>query len=316
MNKKDVVVCFALFLSFIYVKAQRCPLTPYWALGHIVWEDSLNTDNGTLGIVDAYLNRNIKVDGVIIDSPWSTCYNDFNWDENRYSDAAEMIQELSSRNVKPIIWTTGIVNDTSTDVPINKCETYDTVYLNQYGINESNPSYWWKGHGIQIDFTKPEAVEFWNSQMDKVFTQDIYGFKIDQGERYFGDSVLTSIGKISNIDFRPYYYDAIYDYVVSKQPSLGITLARPYSHQGGLFASVEKMNLGWCGDFSGNWNGLISQIKAIYKSAEVGYSAVGCEIGGFSNARPNKTQLIRYSQFACMTACMINGGSNGLLVTI
>ena len=52
--------------------AGRPPITPAWALGHIVWEDSLNTTAGAEQLVNGYLQRNIPVDAVIIDSPWSS----------------------------------------------------------------------------------------------------------------------------------------------------------------------------------------------------------------------------------------------------
>lgn len=309
---RRLLVSLCALISTSGINSQNCPITPYWALGHIVWEDSLNSSEGTLRIVDCYLEHNIKVDGVIIDSPWSTSYNDFNYDLQRYPDPQLLLSQLRDRKVKPIIWITGIVNDSCTDAPIYKCPYYDEVVLKNYSVNNSTPSYWWKGHGVHIDFTNQEAVDYWKQRMDRVFEDGMYGFKVDQGERYFGDSVDTSIGRLSNEEFRPYYYDAIYDYVISHKPSMGITLARPYSHQGeGFFASVDKMSLGWCGDFSGNWNGLSGQIKNIYQSAEAGYGAIGCEIGGFLNAHPSEAQLIRYAQFASMTGCMINGGSNG-----
>ena len=115
---------------------------------------------------------------------------------------------------------------------------------------------------------------------------------------------------MSNEQFRPYYYDAMYDYTVKKNPQ-GIIIARPYSHQGGYAASVEKMNMGWCGDFSGDWKGLKLQIQNIYQSAKRGYGSPGCEVAGFFMKRSNKEQFVRYAQFGCMTACMINGGENG-----
>ena len=40
---------------------------------------------------------------------------------------------------------------------------------------------------------------------------------------------------------------------------------------------------------------------------------MGCEVGGFWEARCDALQLTRYAQFGCMTACMINGGMNGAL---
>lgn len=71
------------------------------------------------------------------------------------------------------------------------------------------------------------------------------------------------------------------------------------------------MNMGWCGDFSGDWKGLKLQIQNIYQSAKRGYGSPGCEVAGFFMKRSNKEQFVRYAQFGCMTACMINGGENG-----
>lgn len=298
-----IVLCGTLW-------AQYPPVTPAWALGHIVWEDSLNTDNGARRIVDEYLEHDIPVSAVIIDSPWSTAYNDFEWDSFRYPDADKMIDYFSKKNVKVILWLTGVVNNKSKDTRLQKSMNFDEAVSRKLGINHSVPTTWWKGEGVHIDFTNPDAVEWWSQQLDKVFKDGIYGWKVDQGEFWFGDMVETSIGKMSNELFRPYYYDAMYDYTVTRNPN-AIIIARPYSHQGGFAASVEKMSLGWCGDFSGDWDGLKLQIENIYKSSQRGYGAVGCEVAGFFGAKASKASFVRYAQFGCMTACMINGGENG-----
>lgn len=108
--------------------------------------------------------------------------------------------------------------------------------------------HWWKGDGVHLDFTNQEAVRWWFKQLDK--------------------------GIMSQVDFRPYYYNAMYDYTRMKSDE-GIIMARPFSHQGGFAASVAKLNMGWCGD------------------------------------RSDKEQFTRYFQAGCTTACIINGGENG-----
>ena len=296
--------------QFIRQNSQRPPLTPAWALGHVVWEDSLNTTAGAEGIVDGYLKHDIPVDAVIIDSPWSTAYNDFNWDRQRYADPAKMIKSFSKKGVRTILWLTGNVNEKCKDTPQQKCIAYDEVVSRNYGVNNSQPYSWWKGFGQHIDFTNAEATQWWYQQLDKVFTDGVYGWKTDQGEQWLPKEFETSKGRMTNEQFRHYYYDAMYDYTVSRKRD-GIIIARPFSHQGGLEASVEKMNMGWCGDFSGNWGGLKQQIDNIYRSSVYGYGAVGTEVGGFYQQKSNATQLVRYAQFGCMTACMINGGENG-----
>ena len=45
--------------------------------------------------------------------------------------------------------------------------------------------------------SKPEMM----ADLDRVFTDGVYGFKVDQGETYFGKTVTTSIGEMSNREY-------------------------------------------------------------------------------------------------------------------
>jgi len=306
-----LVCCFWLLAGQLSAEVKKPPITPRWAFGHIVWEDSLNTQQAALKLVEGYQQRNIPVSGIIIDSPWSTAYNNFNWNPERYPDPQAMIKTLNGSQVRTILWLTGCINLTAKDMKQQKHELYDWVIEKRYVINQGKPSTWWKGNGLHLDFTNPEAVTWWNAQLDKVFTDGIYGWKTDQGEIYFGDTVETSIGKLTNEQFRPYYYNSMFEYTTAKNQHAGIIIGRPFSHQGGIEADVTELSLGWCGDFAGNWAGLRHQITNIYKSAELGYGALACEVAGFWRERSSKTELIRYCQFGAMTASMINGGENG-----
>lgn len=302
------VCCLSIAL---FAQAKKLPpITPRWAFEHIVWEDSSNTQAASLQLVKGYLENQMPVGAIIIDSPWSTSYNDFNWDTKRYPKSAEMIAQLKKQQVKVILWLTGCINLNGKDIPVQKNPYFDEAVAKKYVVNNGQVSKWWKGEGLHLDYTNKEAVAWWNAKMDKVVVDGVYGFKVDQGEIYFGDKVQTSVGTLSNVAFRPYYYNSMFQYITSKKAE-GAILGRPFSHQGGLEASVDQLSLGWCGDFQGDWAGLKLQINNIYKSAELGYGAPGCEVGGFWNARSSKNELIRYAQFGAMTASMINGGENG-----
>jgi len=304
-------VCF-LFIQFSLFSqnVKLPPITPRWALEHIVWEDNANNQESSVKLVNLYLEHKMPVGAIIIDSPWSTAYNNFDWNTKRYPNSTEMIHNFNKQNVKVILWLTGCINSTATDVPNQKHPSFDEIREKGYAVNNGKTSHWWKGDGLHIDFTNPEAVKWWNSQIDKVMIDGVYGFKVDQGEVYFGDTLQTSIGTMTNEAFRKYYYNSMYQYATNLKTT-GAIIGRPFSHQGGVEASVEELSLGWCGDFEGSWDGLKLQINNIYKTAELGYGAPGCEVGGFWKARPSKNELIRYAQFGALTANMINGGENG-----
>jgi hypothetical protein len=313
-NLSDVNTVF--MLSTEILSRRIPPLTPRWAFEHVVWEDMTNTQASTENLVSLYFQHNMPVGATIVDSPWSTSYNNFEWNTVRFPNSTKMIQNFKAKNVKVILWLTGCVNSTAnaSEVPLTKDPGLDEAIANNFGVNNSAITTWWKGTGIHIDFTKPAAVNWWNARLDKAFVDGVCGLKIDQGEVYFGDTVQTSIGKMSNAAFRPYYYNSMFDYVTSRKPDEGMIIGRPYSYQanqGGFEASVEKLSTGWCGDFSGTFAGLQKQIFNIFTSAEAGYGAPGCEVGGYFEVAPGKEELIRYAQFGSMTACMVNGGSNG-----
>jgi len=322
MNK---IVLIRMLLLFVFLLLTNCnkvevekketpPITPKWALGHIVWEDSINTQTAATDLIKQYKEHNIPVDGIIIDSPWSLSYNDFNWNKERYPNPNKMIANFKKQNVKVILWLTGCINSTARDVPVQLSSNFNYAKEHNYVINNGKESKWWKGLGMHLDFTNKNAVKWWNKELDKVFVDGVYGWKVDQGEAVFGDTVVTSLGKMSIREFKKYYYNSMYDYATSKRNGEGIILARPFSHQAnldGFCATVPKMSLGWCGDFSGDWSGLKLQIDNIYKSAKANYGALGCEIAGFQNKRSTKEQFIRYAQFASMVGGMVNGGANG-----
>ncbi len=304
----------AMFVTACYtekVPAGYPPLIPYWALGHLVWEDSVNTQQAARDLVQGYLDHQIPVDAIIIDSPWEMSYNDFNWDTVRYPDPRGMLDFMMDHGVHTLLWMTGCINKKSKDTPLQKDPAYDDVIRKGYAVNDEAPYHWWKGEGVQLDFTNPVACEWWDRQLDKVFVKGVFGWKTDQGEQDLpGDSVLTSVGKIPKRAFKKYYYNHMWDYTVAKNPE-GIILARPYSWQGGYAAGIAKGGVGWCGDFKGDWQGLKDQIHDIYTSVKAGYGAVACEIGGFTGARSTKEQLIRYAQLGASVAMMDNGGANG-----
>ncbi len=326
--KNKTFLFILLIVTYNAISQPNPPITPKWALGHVVWEDSLNTRQSAEMLLKLYKKNNIPVSGIIIDSPWSMSYNDFNWDTERYPEPEQMITTFNENGVKVILWVTGALNISARDVPVQKSPDYDFVIENKYVVNQGKPSEWWKGEGVHLDFTNPEAVKWWNSKLDKVFKKGVYGWKVDQAEyyfadsismldaklgqdnMYFGDTLTTSIGRISIRDFKHYYYDNMYDYTQKKNPE-AIILARPFSHQGEFAASINKLSLGWSGDFKGNYEGLKLQIANIYTSAAAGYGALACEVGGFYEEKSTKTQLIRYAQFGAMTTSMINGGQNG-----
>jgi hypothetical protein len=287
------------------------PPTPAWALKHWIWEDNGNTREHIENLVNGYLSRNIPVGAVTIDSPWSETYNDYIWDKDKYPNPQEMINNFHLQGIKVVMWTTGFINKACNDTPKNKHPYYDYVKEMGWAVDGGTDYTWWKGEGIHIDHTNPDAKEWWYSQMDQVLDMGIDGWKVDVGALYVSDPVNTYLGSISRQKFRKYYYADFYDYTISKNPNAIITARAYSSHQGGIGASITKNPICWQGDYRGDFIGLDNQKNDVYESALRGYGAPGVEVGGYYKEKPTKNSLIRYAQFGAMTPLMENGGRNG-----
>ncbi len=288
-------------------------VTPYWGFGHWIWEDQIHTSNTVRYLVDGYSKYDIPVDTVILDSPWSSAYNNFEWDATLYPDFEAMLQQLHAQDIRVILWYSGFVNKRSREVPLQQSPLFDPAVSQNYTVNDGGLSWWHKGEGAHIDFTNKAAVEWWHRQVDKVLKLGIDGWKVDISSAWLGDDISTSIGPLPNEEFRPYYYKDAFEYARSVNPDF---MCYTYGHVLALqqefdLAPVEYSQGQWSGDFTGNFAGIAEQLTAIYKSAKSGYGAPACEIGGYWGEPSDKKSFIRYTQMASMVPLMVNGGNQG-----
>lgn len=56
---------------------------------------------------------------------------------------------------------------------------YQEGYTKGYYLNDGLTAKWWHGWGSFIDYTNPDAVNWWHSQMDLVLNIGLDGWKCD-----------------------------------------------------------------------------------------------------------------------------------------
>ena len=286
----------------------RPPLTPRWAYEPWVWEDEENDADATVALVDGYRERDIPVGVVIVDSPWQTNYNTFEM-AKQFGTPERLLGRLRDRNVRVLFWATGFVNTSSIDGPDsgqspNFKEAFDRGFL----VNGGQTYEWDKGEGAALDFFDPDAVAWWYGEMDKAWAYGIDGWKVDSPEGNLPDPVQTAAGPKTNREYGEAYYRAFYTYVAQRNPDAIIT-ARPYD-SGTVYAPIDANPAGWVGDQEPDWGsrGIGEALDNILASAELGYSMLGSDIGGYRPGERSDRLFIRWTQLGALSPLMENGG--------
>ncbi len=293
-----------------------------WAHSHWVWlKNSLGNQENCTQLVDDYLNLDIPVGVINIDSEWATAFNNFEVDTSKFIDFEGMVNSFHEKNVKVTLWATSMVN---TDDPDYQ-EAIDNEYLVRWGkTGEVRPLKWWHGSGGLLDYTNPNAVNWWHSKMDLVLDAGVDGFKCDGTDPYILEYGKEAIGYNDQpITYREYadsYYGDFFSYTREKRGD-GLIMSRPVdcTYHGKVvnavcmdFSPKDVMFSGWVGDDDCNWVGLKNALTKLIYSAWSGYANFGGDIGGYrgsvDNGTPEKELFIRWAQLMAFMPLMENGG--------
>jgi len=115
-----------------------------------------------------------------IDDGYEYRYGDHTFDENKFSDAKNMISNLHELGFRVTTWVTPFINPASFNYE-------DGIENNYYVINgktgEAGKIVWWNGIGRSIDFTNPSACDWYHNMLEEVkTTYGVDSFKFDAGE--------------------------------------------------------------------------------------------------------------------------------------
>lgn len=282
----------------------RPAMPPLWSFGvwfsRCMYRDRKQVEE----VVDRLRKLGIPADVVHLDPLWlegrkskklDGCH--FVWDEEAFPDPHGFVDWLGERGFKLSLWENPYVW-TGTDMHREGVEKGYFVRATDGGLArpQENP-----GETVLVDFTKPEAVRWWQDKHRPYLRMGVGAFKTDYGEATPLDAVFADgrSGKQLHNLYPLLYNRAVWE-VTREERGEAIVFGRSG------YAGSQRYPINWTGDAPSSWGGLAATLRAGLSLSLSGIAMWSHDIGGFWNPQggkpPDPTLYIRWAQFGLLSS--------------
>lgn len=252
---------------------------------------------------DLRLQRQLNLPGTVklIDAAWESQLNDFQFNQN-FPDPQGMITEARKLGYRLILWISPwMVKNDPVDPIYEFCADNGYLIKDQYG----NPYIHRLGNspgfvGSCFDFTNPDAIIWWQDQIERLVKMGIDGFKTDFGEQVPEDALFYN-GKTGQEmrNLFPKIYNQV-TYEAMQRHTQGVLLARSAWDGSQPYCAI------WAGDQSADFGpatGLPSVMIAGQTAGLSGFPFWASDIGGYFG-QPTEEIFIRWIEFGAFSPIM------------
>lgn len=256
----------------------KAALPPAWTFG--LWlSTSFTTDYDEKTVshfVDEMFRRDIPLSVFHFDCFWMKefCWCDFTWDERVFPDPAGMLARLHEKGLKICVWINSYVGQESI--------LFEEGRRNGYFLKRPDGSVWqwdmWQPGMALVDFTNPEAREWYGQKLENLLDMGVDCFKTDFGERIPTDAVYYDGSDPERMhNYYTYLYNKTVFEVLEKKRGKGeaVLFARSAT------AGGQQFPVHWGGDCWSDFPSMAETLRGGLSLGMSGFSFWSHDIGGF-----------------------------------
>jgi alpha-D-xyloside xylohydrolase len=283
----------------------RPALPPAWSFG-LYLSTSFLTDYSEEVVtsqLDGMRDRQIPMSVLHFDCFWMKAHQwtNFEFDKEFFPDAKGFLARVHERGLKVCVWVNPYIAQEST--------VFDEATEKGYLIKRTNGDVWqsdiWQaGMGV-VDFTNPDAVKWYTTNLQSLLEIGVDSFKTDFGERIPWEDVQYYNGMDPFAGHNYYsllYNRTVYNAIADKRGKDEAALFARSATSG-----AQRYPVHWGGDCECTWNGMAQSLRGGLSLGLSGFGFYSHDIGGFMSEgqaamQPDAAIYKRWVQFGLLSS--------------
>lgn len=218
-----------------------------------------------------------------------------------WPDPRAMIEECHQNGIKVLLWQIPVLKHTEDSNPQHDADLEHALRQGYVIQNADGSPYrnkgWWFTDSYVLDFSNPQARDWWFSRRKYLLELGVDGFKTDGGEHLWGRDLRSHDGRrgLELYNAYPNQYVGAYHGFMGEG---GLTFSRSG------YTGAQRFPAHWAGDENSTWAAFKASIQAGLSAGLSGVSMWGWDIGGFSGEIPNAELYLRSTAMAAFCPVM------------
>jgi alpha-D-xyloside xylohydrolase len=303
-----------------YYATTGAPVLPAtWALGPWIWRDE-NMDQAEVEADIAEIRAlDLATSAIWIDRPYASEVGAFDFSPAKFTDPPAMISKIRDLGLRLALWHVPYVDDVPGNAAARMAAETSGYFPPEVALLTSD----WEE---PIDFTNPDAFDWWQDQIRTYTDMGIEGFKLDYAEDVTcgiaGGRTAWQFADGSSERTMHSQYVRLYHQVYAETlpDSGGFLLGRA-----GTYGDQTNVSVIWPGDLDATMTehgemvdgpdsytsvgGLPAAVAAGLSLGPSGFPLFASDTGGYRHSPPDKETFTRWFEHTALTPVMQVGNS-------